>query len=234
MKMSWKIPAVAGILMVVLNVVLFAIPFNRTATFWISDIAVVGAIIAQVPVSGIAFKNNSTLTSKVYGWPIMSVGLRYLAAITGCAVVLILLSGNIKHFPVWISVVVYVVLYGAAAIGLIASDSTRNFVQAQDVKLEDRTMFMRKLYAEMNALKGIVTDRELAGIITKLAEKIRFSDPSSSESLFEQEGELYETFSELREAAKAKEIEKAKKLSEKFTQQLEVRNSMCKYAKKEH
>lgn len=220
--------------MVVLNVVLFAIPFNRTATFWISDIAVVGAIIAQVPVSGIAFKNNSTLTSKVYGWPIMSVGLRYLAAITGCAVVLILLSGNIKHFPVWISVVVYVVLYGAAAIGLIASDSTRNFVQAQDVKLEDRTMFMRKLYAEMNALKGIVTDRELAGIITKLAEKIRFSDPSSSESLFEQEGELYETFSELREAAKAKEIEKAKKLSEKFTQQLEVRNSMCKYAKKEH
>lgn len=233
MKISWKIPAVAGILMVVLNVVLLAIPFNRTATFWISDAAVAGAIVAQIFISSFAFKNDSALISKVYGWPIMSVGLRYLAAITGCAVVLILLSGNIKYFPIWISIVVYVVLYGGAAIGLIAADSTRKFVQAQDVKQEDHTMFMRKLYAEMNSLKGSVSDRELAGIITKLAEKIRFSDPTSRDSLFEQEGELYNTFGELREAVKAKEIEKAKEISEKFTQQLEMRNSMCKYAKKE-
>lgn len=234
MKMSWKIPAVAGIIMVALNVVLFAIPFNKTATFWISDIAVAGAIVAQIPISGIAFKNNSTLTSKIYGWPIMSVGLRYLAAITGCAVVLILLSGNIKHFPIWISVVVYVVLYGAAAIGLIASDSTRNFVQSQDIKLEDRTVFMRKLYAEANSLKGTVSDRELFGMLTKLAENIRFSDPTSNEAVFDQENELYVTFGEIKEAVKAKDIEKAKKLTVKFNQQLETRNSMCKYAKTGH
>lgn len=234
MKMSWKVPAVAGIVMVVLNVVFFALPFNRTATFWLSDIAVIGAIIAQVPISGIAFKNNSTLTSKIYGWPIMSVGLRYLAAITGCAVVLILLSGSIRHFPIWISVVVYVVLYGAAVIGLIGSDSTRNFVQAQEIKLEDRTVFMRKLYAEANALKNTVSDRELLGMVTKLAENVRFSDPTSSEAIFELENKLYGTFGEIKDAIKMKDTEKAKKLIVRFNQQLEERNSMCKYAKKSY
>lgn len=232
MKMSWKIPAIAGIVMVVLNVVLFAIPFNKTATFWISDAAVLGAIVAQIPISAIAFKNNSTLTSKVYGWPIMMVGLRYLAVITGCAIVLIVLSGSVKRFPIWVSIVVYVVLYGAAAIGLIASESTRNFVQAQDIKLEDRTVFMRKLYAEANALKGSVSDREIVGILTKVAEEIRFSDPTSSEALFEQENELYEIFGDLKEAVKAKDLERTKGLGEKFTQQLEVRNAMCRRTKK--
>lgn len=232
MKSSWRIPAVAGIMMVVLNIVLFAIPFNKTATFWISDAAVVIAIIAQIPISGIAFKNNSSLTSKVYGWPIMSVGLRYLAAIAVCAAILILLSGNIRHFPVWVSVAVYAVLFGGAAIGLIASDSTRNFVETEKIKLEDRTIFMRKLYAEANALKGTTTDREISGILSKLAEAIRFSDPVSCEAVFEQEGELYTTFGELKEAVKNKNTEEVKSISEKFRQQLESRNSMCKYAKR--
>lgn len=233
MKMSWKIPAIAGIVMVVLNVVLFAIPFNKTATFWISDAAVLVAIVAQIPISAIAFKNNSTLTSKVYGWPIMSVGLRYLAVITGCAIVFIVLSGSVKHFPIWISIVVYVVLYGAAAIGLIASESTRNFVQAQDIKLEDRTVFMRKLYTEANALKGSASDREIIGTLTKVAEKIRFSDPTSSEELFEQENELYTIFDDLKDAVKTRDTEKVKEISEKFIQQLEIRNAMCKHAKRE-
>ncbi|RCH43703.1 hypothetical protein [Blautia obeum] len=232
MKISWKIPAVAAIMMVVLNIILFVVPFNKTATFWISDAAVVIAIIVQIPISGIAFKNNSSLTSKVYGWPIMSVGLRYLAAITCCAVILILLSGNIRHFPVWISVVVYAVLFGGAAIGLIASDSTRNFVETEKIKLEDWTIFMRKLYAEANALKVTTTDREISGILSKLAESIRFSDPASCEEVFEQEGELYTTFGELKDAVKNKNTEDVKSISEKFRHQLENRNAMCKYAKR--
>lgn len=234
MKMSWKVPAVAGIMMVVLNVILFAVPFNKTITFWISDGAFMIAVAAQVPIYGIAFKNNSTLTSKVYGWPIMSVGLRFLMLITGCAVVLMLLSGSIKNFPVWISVVVYVGLYGAAAIGLIAAESTRNFTASGDMKLEEQTTFMRKLYAEINTLKSTASDRELVGIVTKLAELIRFSDPVSCSEVFEQEGTLYETFSELKESVKAKDIEKVKTLDKKFKEQLEERNSMCKYAKRGH
>ena len=93
MKQSWKIPAICGILMVVFNVIVFALPIYKTPVVLISDIAVVIAIAAQIPISSIAMKKGTTVTSKVYGWPIISVGLRYLAAITACAMIFILISG---------------------------------------------------------------------------------------------------------------------------------------------
>ena len=234
MKTSWKIPAVAGIIMVVLNLVLFVIPFHKTATFWISDAAVVLAIAAQIPIADIAMKKGNDVTSKLYGWPIVSVGFRYLGVITLSAIILILLSGNIVNFPIWVAIVVYVVLYGAAAIGLITAESTRNFVEQQDVKLEDNTLFMRKLYAEMESLKGSISDREILGIIAKLAEKVRFSDPTSNADVFEQEGILYTTFGELKEAVKEKNIDTIKEISLKLSEQLEARNTMCKFAKRRH
>lgn len=231
MKKSWKIPAVAGIILVVLNIIFFAMPIHKTAVFWISDLVVAVAIIAQVPIADMAFKENSSLTSKVYGWPVMSVGLRFLAILSVFALAFILLSGSNRHFPLWIPIVVYAIVYGLAAIGLIASDSTRDFVERQDVKLEDRTMFMRKLYAEASALKRSTSDREILGILSKVAEKIRFSDPTSSPETFEQEGTLYQTFGSLKEAVKSGNKGSVKSISEEFTQQLEVRNSICKHSK---
>ena len=56
MKQSWKIPAICGILMVVFNVIIFALPIYKTPVVWISDIAVVLAIAAQIPIAGIALK----------------------------------------------------------------------------------------------------------------------------------------------------------------------------------
>ena len=76
MKQSWKIPAICGILMVVFNVIVFALPIYKTPVVLISDIAVVIAIAAQIPISSIAMKKGTTVTSKVYGWPIISVGPR--------------------------------------------------------------------------------------------------------------------------------------------------------------
>ena len=133
MKQSWKIPAICGILMVVFNVIVFALPIYKTPVVLISDIAVVIAIAAQIPISSIAMKKGTTVTSKVYGWPIISVGLRYLAAITACAMIFILISGVTLIFPIWLPIIVYVVLYGAAGIGLIAAESTRNYVEEQDI-----------------------------------------------------------------------------------------------------
>ena len=54
MKQSWKIPAICGILMVVFNVIVFALPIYKTPVVLISDIAVVIAIAAQIPISSIA------------------------------------------------------------------------------------------------------------------------------------------------------------------------------------
>ena len=232
MKQSWKVPAICGILMVVFNIVVFALPIHKTAVLLISDIAVILAIAAQVPIAGIAMKNGSTVTSKVYGWPIMSVGLRYLGAITVCAIVFTLISGITLFFPIWLPVIVYVVLYGAAAIGLIAAESARNYVEVQDVRHEERVSFMRKLYSEITTLKRNVSDREMAACINRISEAVRFSDPTSSADVFDKESELYSIFDEIKDAVKVNDAGTVKSKCEEFQQKLEERNALCKLAKR--
>ena len=231
MKKMLKTPVALGIVLVVLNIIFFAIPIHKTAVFWLSDFAVIVAVIAQVPIANMAFKDNSSLTSKVYGCFIINVELRYLAVLIVCAFVFIVLSENNSHFPMWIPVVVYAVIYGLAAVGLIASDSVRDFVETQDEKLKDCTMYMRKLYAEASALKKSISDREIINILSEVVEKIRFSDPVSCRETFEQEKIMYQTFECLKKAVESGNIEKVKNISEKFIQLLSVRNSICKYSK---
>ena len=231
MKQSWKIPVICGILMVVFNVIVFALPIYKTPVVLISDIAVVIAIAAQIPISSIAMKKGTTVTSKVYGWPIISVGLRYLAAITACAMIFILISGVTLIFPIWLPIIVYVVLYGAAGIGLIAAESTRNYVEEQDIRHEEKVGFMRKLYAETTTLKRNVTDREMASCINKISEAVRFSDPTNSADVFDIESELYSIFGEIKASVKANDTAAVKGKCAEFQQLLEERNSMCRIAK---
>lgn len=232
MKQSWKIPAICGILMVVFNVIIFALPIYKTPVVWISDIAVVLAIAAQIPIAGIAMKKGTNVTSKVYGWPIISVGLRYLGAITACAVIFILISGFVLTFPLWLPLIVYVVLYGAAGIGLIAAETTRNYVEEQDIRHEEKVGFMRKLYGETTTLKRNITDREMATYINKISEAVRFSDPTSSADVFDKESELYSVFGEIKEAVKANDAAAVKGKCQEFQELLEERNSMCRIAKR--
>ena len=220
MKQSWKIPAICGILMVVFNVIVFALPIYKTPVVLISDIAVVIAIAAQIPISSIAMKKGTTVTSKVY-----------VAAITACAMIFILISGVTLIFPIWLPIIVYVVLYGAAGIGLIAAESTRNYVEEQDIRHEEKVGFMRKLYAETTTLKRNVTDREMASCINKISEAVRFSDPISSADIFDKESELYSVWGEIKEAVKANDTAAVKSKCVEFQQLLEERNSMCRIAK---
>ena len=92
MKRSWKVPVIAGITMIVFNVILFVIPFRKTATVWISDVAVILALAAQIPISDMVFKKKNNTKNRVYGWPTIRVGIRYLVAIMISEIALIVLS----------------------------------------------------------------------------------------------------------------------------------------------
>lgn len=150
----------------------------------------------------------------------MSVGLRYLGAITACAVIFILMSGVVLIFPLWLPVIVYVVLYGAAGIGLIAAETTRNYVEEQDIRHEEKIGFMRKLYAETTTLKRKIADREIASYINKISEAVRFSDPTSSADVFEKESELYSVFGEIKESVKANDAVAVKGKCQNFSSYL--------------
>lgn len=231
MKRQGRLLAVLGIILVAINIIAFAIPFPKTVSFWISDVFVILAIMAQILFNYIAYGKADTVRSKVYGFPIVRVGISYLRAVLICACIITIVSSVINQFPTWISVVVYVFLTGAAGIGLIATDHSREIAEHIDETTENDTAFMRKLYREANALTKYSNDPDIRKILVKMAENIRYSDPVSSLALKSQEQLMYSTFQIIREVTQQEDKLKLQTYSELFNKQLVERNSMCKTGK---
>lgn len=228
MKRSGKLLIVIGIILVVCNIAVFAVPFPKTVVFWISDAFVLFSLAAFLIVDKVAFRNAGTAKSKFYGFPILRVGVLYVVAILICATVFIILSCVIKTFPVWLPIVVYVILTGAAAIGMISMDSTRNYVEQQDAKMEANTSFIRHLYAEIVAIKSRTQDAELVRALTELAESVRYSDPVSGIATEPIENRISTEMASLYVAVGAAEKDAALLLCRQIAEDLIERNAFCK------
>lgn len=230
MKRSWRMLVVLGILMIVFNVIVFAVPFPKTEIFWLSYVFTMVAFIVQWPISIFALNKEETVKSKFYGWPIMQVGLFYMLATLICTALFTILS-TVLLVPLWIQIICYVVLTAIAAIGLISADSVRNFVEQGDVKLTTQIYFMKRLYAEADALRKAAADDAIKRTLSKMADEIRYSDPVSRPDMESTEARLYEIFEVVRNGVAEKDKDKVLAASEQFHQQLVMRNSMCKAGK---
>ena len=91
---------------------------------------------------------------------------------------------------------------------------------------------MRKLYSEASYLKKTATDKEINGILGKMADAVRFSDPVSSPDVYGVEQDLYNIFEEVKNSVEAGDMDRTRENYGKFMKQLELRNSMCKGSKK--
>ena len=79
MKKNTKLAyAVLGIVFILFNVIAFAVPTDKTITFWIAYAFTVVAFALQIGIWNAAFKATETLKSKFLGVPIIYVGIVYL------------------------------------------------------------------------------------------------------------------------------------------------------------
>lgn len=166
--------------------------------------------------------------SKFYGFPVANVGVIYLLAQLGLGLVFMALA---KFVPLWLPLVVYVVLLGAAVVGFIAADAMRDEVERQDVKLEGNVSAMRALQSRANALIGQCEQEVLTAAVRKLADDFRYSDPVSSDAVAEQEQQLAMLMGELEQAAAEENIEVALAYCKRLSATLIERNRLCKLNK---
>ena len=124
---------VLAVFFIIDSVIAFALPFAHTAVFWLSYIFSVIAIAVQVYVMQVAFCKEKSVKSKFYGFPVANVGVIYMLAQLVLGLVFMALAARV---PVWLPVVLYVILLGAAAMGFIAADAMRDEVERQDVQLK--------------------------------------------------------------------------------------------------
>ena len=217
-----------GVVLVVYNVLAFALPFPKTAVFAVSYLFTMIAILAQIYVIRTAFYRGEGVKSKFYGFPIAKVGVIYLAIQLIGGLVFMALGLIV---PVWLPLALYVVLLGVAAAGFVAADAARDEVVRQEVKLEKDVSRMREFQAKGRALVALNKVSEAARPLEKLAEDLRFSDPVSSEALTEIEDQLAECLAQLQEAVSAQKTEQILSVCQEAEHILAERNQLCKLNK---
>lgn len=225
---SW---IVLGILLVCYNVVVFFIPFRKNAVFAVSWLFSMLAIAAQIYVIRTAFCNGKSVKSKFYGFPIAKLGVGYLAVQLVLSFAFMAL-GLVLAVPVWLPLVLYVVLLGAAAVGLIAAEATRDVVNHQEVRQVKQTARMRGFQAKARGLADQTTDPEAKQVVVQLEEALRYSDPVSSDSLIEIEDRLEGCLEQLSQAITQQNTLQIVTLAQEAQQTLAERNRLCKLGKK--
>ena len=217
-----------GVLLILYILIAFLIPFAKTATFWVSFVFTLIAFCVVAASIYIAFVKNPDAKSRFYGFPIARIGVIYGVAqfLTG-----LLLMALGKWVPVWLAVLVYAIMLGAAVIGLISADAVAEQIHAQDAKLKKDVAAMRAIQSKLSVLPGQCEDPVTAKCLTQLAEEIRFSDPVSSEATQETEADLNALTDELQKAVLENDTAAAQSLCKRCQAVLMERNRLCKLEK---
>ena len=217
-----------AILVVVLTVVAFSIPFVKNGVFWIAYIFMLVAIAVQGYSIYKGFYRGEPVASKLYGFPVARVGFVYLVV----QLILSLLSMALSTIlPPWIVLVLSVIALGAAGVGLITTDAVREEIMRQDKILKKDVSVMRALQSKTRMLIGQCENAEVSEELRKLAEAVQYSDPVSSKALEQIEAELTGLVDELQKAVIEQEYEAAKELIKKAADTLTERNHLCKLNK---
>ena len=194
--------AVLAIAFVLFNVIVFAIPTAKTTTFWIAYAFTVVAFASQIAIWKFAFKGADTLKSKFLGIPLISVGITYL-------IIQIIAFAVFMALPLtasWIAIVVCALILGISAICLIGTETGREEAGRVEEKVEKKVFYIKSLQVDIEMLASAERDADTKAALTKLAEKIRFSDPMSNEALAELEAEITAQVKELKTAENKAEI----------------------------
>lgn len=229
-KKSKSVITVYAILLVVYIIAFLIIPFNKITASWISFAFTIIAIASSLFVFNFAFNSKETLVSKIYGYPIFRVGAVYALAQLAVGIVICVIASFVA-VPYWVALLLSIILLGAAAIGVIITDNTRDLVEHVDestkVDTEVVTTFQISIAGIVDSCENDVVKAEL----TKLDEAFRFSDPVSNERTKESEDKIEALLAELKTIVEDNNFEVATACIKKVSNALAERNRICKATK---
>ncbi len=221
MKNKNLIYAILCILFILLNVVVFAIPTDKTGTFWVAYVFTVVAFALQVPVWEKSLKQKDTLKRKFLGISTVHVGIVSLIL----QVIALAVFIAVPTLPSWAAVVVCAIIFGLSTICLVSSGIGVREISRVEEKVLEKTFFIKELQANVELIAEAETDNETKTMLKQLAEKIRYSDPVSSEKLADLESRI---------SAKAEGLKTADNIIESISELnmlLDERNKKCKILK---
>lgn len=229
-KKSKSVIAVYAILLVVYVIAFLIIPFNKIAASWISFAFTIIAIASSLLVFNFAFNAKETLVSKIYGYPIFRIGAVYALAQLAVGIIICAVATFVS-VPHWFALLPSIILLGAAAIGVIVTDNTRDLVEHVDeatvANAENLTHFQIDIAGIVDCCEDVALKTELK----KLDEAFRFSDPVSYAHTKESEEKLGILLNELKIFVANNNSDEATACIKKISNALAERNRICKATK---
>ena len=229
-KKSKSVIAIYAILLVVYIVAFLIIPFNKIAASWISFAFTIIAIAGSLLIFNFAFNAKETLVSKIYGYPVFRVGAVYALAQLAIGVIICIIAAFVA-VPYWVALLLSIILLGAAAIGVIVTDNTRDLVEKVDAESKEATKVVAYFQIDVDGIIDCCENSELNEKLEVLREQLKFSDPVSSDSTKEIEEKISSMLSNLKFSVEAKNIEEANILIKKISNATNERNRICKATK---
>ena len=162
-----------AILLAVFSVIAFVIPFPKNTVFWIAYVCGVFAILFQLYIFKSSFGKKDA-RSRFYGFPIARLGIYYLVIQLVVSIIEIALS---KFLPTWVVILINVLILAVALIGCITTETMRDEIAAQDVKLKKSVSSMRELQSLTASLVNQTNDAELKKSLQKVADEFRYIEP---------------------------------------------------------
>lgn len=220
-KNSTKGYVILGILFALVSIIAFVVPTVKTTTYWIAYVFTAAAFAAQIGIWKTALGKEETLKSKFLGFPIVHIGIVY-AVIQVIAFALFMF---VPTLPAWSAIVVCSIIAGVSAVCMISADAGRNEIEQVEAKVQKKVFYIRELQADIEVLTDNESDATVKTALAQLAEKIRFSDPMSSEQLADLENKISSKVAELKTTSNKLEI--ITELNSLFDE----RNKKCKILK---
>ena len=140
--------------------------------------------------------NKSDLKSKVYGLPILSISFIYTFMQLLLSII-IFAANKFTVTPAWLSAVISIILLALALIGVIAADNAKDIIEKSDMKITEKLQNVKEFKLNIDSLCNSCTDKDIIKQLEKLSEKIKYSDPVSSDKLYDIEQKISKEIEEI-------------------------------------
>lgn len=221
MKNITKGYVIWGILFVLVSVVAFVVPTQKTPTFWSAYIFMNLAFVTEIGIWKMGFGKEETLKSKFFNFPIIHLGIIYIIL----QVIVFAVFMFMPMLPVWSSIVVFSVSTGVFSVCVIAAEVGRNEIVRIEEKIQKKISYIRELQVDIEMLANNERDADVKEALIQLGEKIRFSEPMSNDQLVDVEEQIFIKVRELKTTSNKIDI-----ITE-ISSLLDERNKKCKILK---
>ena len=230
-KQGIKNIAIFVIVLILYNIISFVIPFRHTSIFWGAYAFGLVAVLLQIGIVFLAAYGARTLRKKLYAFPVIKMGLLYLAVQLIVSLAFSIATTFADNIPTWIVYIVSTVVLGVFLVLILLTDTAKDEVIKIEEEHERKTEQVKIFRINIDSILRRAEDAQLLKILRKLSDIAKYSDPASCDALVAIESEITQKIGELDTLVRKKSIEEAKELAEQIIDLFEDRNAQCKFYK---